>query len=284
VKLTIVTPSFRSNNWLKLCIESVADQSGHSIEHIIQDSCSDDGTQIWLPREGRVKSFIEKDTGMYDGINRGLRRGNGEIFGCLNSDEQYLPGALASVARCFELNPAIDILIADTIVVDSSGKFVCCRKSLKPWKNIVWLEIPTITSSVFFHRRVLEKHDMFFDENWRDIADAFWMIKAVEKRLNMFVLRHYTSTFTDTGTNMNLQDYALQERRRKKQMAPKLIRRFNYAFTQLHRMRRLFTRNYWERSNLHYSIFTQNSQKQRQAFETKNPTCIWRSRHALANV
>ncbi len=68
MKFSIVTPSFRSSNWLKLCIASVADQQGVELEHIVQDSCSDDGTQDWLPHDRRVKAFIEKDGGMYDAV------------------------------------------------------------------------------------------------------------------------------------------------------------------------------------------------------------------------
>ena len=60
MKFSIITPSFRNSSWLKLCIASVADQSGVELEHIVQDSCSDDGTQDWLSRDPRVKAFIEK--------------------------------------------------------------------------------------------------------------------------------------------------------------------------------------------------------------------------------
>ena len=70
MKFSIITPSFRNSNWLKLCIASVADQQGVSLEHIVQDSCSDDGTQDWLPQDRRVQAFIEKDKGMYDAVNR----------------------------------------------------------------------------------------------------------------------------------------------------------------------------------------------------------------------
>src|SRR6185369_7449481 len=77
--LSIITPSFRNSNWLKLCIASVADQ-GVDREHIVQDSCSDDGTQEWLPQETRVRAFIEKDQGMYDAVNRGFQRSQGEIL------------------------------------------------------------------------------------------------------------------------------------------------------------------------------------------------------------
>jgi len=98
MNFSIITPSFRNSRWLKLCIASVADQQDVKWEHIVQDSCSDDGTQDWLPRDPRVKAFIEKDGGMYDAVNRGYRRAAGDILAYLNCDEQYLPGALKTVS------------------------------------------------------------------------------------------------------------------------------------------------------------------------------------------
>jgi glycosyltransferase involved in cell wall biosynthesis len=53
MKFSIVTPSYRNSGWLKLCIASVAGQQGVELEHIVQDACSDDGTQNWLPQDPR---------------------------------------------------------------------------------------------------------------------------------------------------------------------------------------------------------------------------------------
>ena len=61
MQFSIVTPSFRNAQWLKLCIASVADQQGVELEHIVQDAGSDDGTQDWLPYDPRVRAFIEKE-------------------------------------------------------------------------------------------------------------------------------------------------------------------------------------------------------------------------------
>jgi glycosyltransferase involved in cell wall biosynthesis len=97
MKFSIVTPSFRNSQWLRLCVASVSDQQGVELEHIVQDSCSDDGTRDWLPHDQRVKAVIEKDSGMYDTANRGYRRARGDILAYLNCDEQYLPGALKAV-------------------------------------------------------------------------------------------------------------------------------------------------------------------------------------------
>src|SRR5438309_10187938 len=105
MRFSIITPSYRSSQWLRLCISSVADQEGVELEHIVQDSCSDDGTQEWLPKDARVKAFIEKDGGMYDAVNRGFRRSTGDILAYLNCDEQYLPGALKAVHDCFAEEP-----------------------------------------------------------------------------------------------------------------------------------------------------------------------------------
>src|SRR5215218_4070462 len=107
---SIITPSFRNSEWLKLCIASVADQ-GVEHEHIVQDAGSDDGTLDWLPHEPRVKAYVEKDSGMYDAVNRGYRRATGDLLAYLNCDEQYLPGALAAVEHYFAGNPTVDIVI-----------------------------------------------------------------------------------------------------------------------------------------------------------------------------
>ena len=49
-------------------------------------------------RTAACSAFIEKDGGMYDAVNRGYRRAQGDILAYLNCDEQYLPGALKTVA------------------------------------------------------------------------------------------------------------------------------------------------------------------------------------------
>ena len=138
---SIITPSFRNSNWLKLCIASVADQSGVECEHIVQDSCSDDGTQDWLPRDPRVKAFIEKDSGMYDAVNCGYRRATGDILAYLNCDEQYLPGTLTTVRDFFEQHPQIEVALAGTIVTDGEGKYICT--------GIKWFRIRRASGFVF---------------------------------------------------------------------------------------------------------------------------------------
>ncbi len=148
MQFSIITPSFRNSDWLKLCVASVADQKGVTLEHIVQDSVSNDGTLDWLPTDPRVTAYIEKDEGMYDAVNRGLRRAKGDLLAYLNCDEQYFPGALRAVYDYFQANPKVDVVFADTIVVDQSGKFLACRKAVQPLRH----HVPGQSSPDFYLR------------------------------------------------------------------------------------------------------------------------------------
>jgi glycosyltransferase involved in cell wall biosynthesis len=278
VKFSIVTPSFRNSDWLRLCVASVADQAGVEVEHIVQDAQSDDGTQQWLAQDRRVQAYIEKDQGMYDAVNRGWRRATGEILAYLNCDEQYLPGGLRAVEEFFRRHPQTDVVFADTVVVDKQGRFICYRKSLVPWKNTMWVYNPVITSSIFIHRRVLDQHGMFFDTRWRDLGDIMWTVEMVRRGLKMAVLRHFTSSFTDTGENMNLKPNACRERELVTEMAPAWVRRCKFPLVQFHRLRALCHGIYWQ-SPFNYSIYTLASPDRRVDFLVSRPTSVWWSRH-----
>jgi glycosyltransferase involved in cell wall biosynthesis len=282
VKLSIVTPSFRNSDWLKLCVASVADQAGVDVEHVVQDAQSDDGTQAWLAQDRRVHAYFEKDQGMYDAVNRGWRRSKGEILAYLNCDEQYLPGALRAVEEFFRRHPQTDVVFADTVVVDRQGQFICYRKSLVPWKNTMWVYNPVISSSIFIHRRVLDQYGLFFDTRWRDLGDMVWNVEMVRRGLNLALLRRFTSSFTDTGENMNLKPNAIRERGLVMEMAPAWVRRCKFPLVQLHRLRALCHGIYWEKP-FTYSIYTLASLDRRVEFHVSKPTSVWWARHRGAS-
>src|SRR5207249_2253811 len=108
-KFSIITPSYKQLDWLRLCAASVADQRDVEVEHIVQDAGSGRELEAWAATQPCLTVYVEKDTGMYDAINRGLAKARGEFFGYLNCDEQYLPGALSKVAAAFQRNPEIDV-------------------------------------------------------------------------------------------------------------------------------------------------------------------------------
>lgn len=277
MKFSIITPSFRNSAWLKLCIASVADQQGVEFEHIVQDSCSDDGTGDWLPQDARVKAFIEKDAGMYDAVNRGYRRATGDILAYLNCDEQYLPGALKTVEKFFQENPKIEVLLAGTIVTDGDGKYICHRHSMKPNPNHAWFRFPILTSAIFIRRQVVHGRGLFFDTKWRDLGDFHWVLTLMKNKVPMAVSNEFTSVFADTGDNMNLKPNALREKQETAQMVPAWVRLFRPLWVLSHRLRRVMHGHFGLKPTS-YALYTKASPDRRVTVAVPKPTAIWWNR------
>ena len=275
--ISIITPSFRQSRWLKLCVASVADQ-GPGVEHIVQDAGSDDGTLDWLRGDARVKAFVERDSGMYDAVNRGLRRASGEILSYLNCDEQYLPGALAAVGDYFERHREVDLVFGDCLVVGPKGEFVCYRKVQLPSKyHIMISHLPTFTCSTFFRRGILDEQGLFFDSKWRDLGDADWVLRALAGGVRMGIVRQYLSVFTDTGVNMNLSANARREKKLMAEAAPGWARKLAPLLVWRHRLRRLMGGSYRQKP-FDYAIYTLESPDRRVVHQVERPTFIWKER------
>jgi len=277
MKFSIITPSFRSSAWLKLCIASVADQQGVEFEHIVQDSCSDDGTQDWLLQDKRVSAFIEKDAGMYDAVNRGYRRATGDILAYLNCDEQYLPGALKAVHEFFEKNPQVEMLLAGSIVTDGDGKYICHRHSMVPTLQQIWFRFPVLTSSIFIRRGVIHERGLYFDTKWRDLGDFHWVLALLKNNVRMAVIDDFTSVFADTGENMNLKPNAIREKEETARMIPAGLRATRLFWIGLHRLRRL-SRGHFSLGATSYSIYTKASPGARVTIDVPKPTAVWWNR------
>jgi len=275
--LSIVTPSFRNSAWLKLCIASVADQQGVEFEHIVQDSCSDDGTQDWLPHDTRVQAHIEKDAGMYDAVNRGFKHAKGDILAYLNCDEQYLPGALKAVHDFFETHPDVDVVFPDTLITDPQGNYICHRYSLLPLRHHLWVRFPILTCALFIRRRVLDELDVYFDTRWRDLGDLFWVMELVKRGARMAVLRRFTSVFTETGENMNLKPNAIREKQVKRDMTPGWILRSAKAIILHHKLRLLVSGVYFQKP-FDYALYTLASPERRVTHHVTKPTALWQGR------
>ena len=274
MQFSIITPSYRNSSWLKLCIASVADQ-GVVAEHIVQDAGSDDGTLDWLPSDSRVKAFVEKDAGMYDAVNRGLRRATGDILAYLNCDEQYLPGALQTVEKFFRSHPEVDMVFGDVVMVDTAGTYLYHRKMQTPLLHHTWTcHLSTLSCAMFFRRRVVSQMNLFFDPQWRDVGDGEWMVRALRQKVRMAALGVFTSTFTQTGANMSAGPNAHRENKRFRETAPTWARGARPLIVLHHRLRRWLGGMYRQKT-FTFEIFTTASPQKRTAQFVSRPV----SRH-----
>jgi glycosyltransferase involved in cell wall biosynthesis len=274
LRFSIVTPSFRNSDWLKLCVASVADQ-GVALEHIVQDAGSDDGTLDWLTADRRVKAFVEQDTGMYDAMNRGLRRAQGEILACLNCDEQYLPGALSAVSDFFDGHPEVEVVFGDFVVVDREGDYMFHRKVQTPLKHHTWVShLTTFTCATFFRRSLIHGQELFFDPAFRTSGDGEWMLRLLQRGTRMAVLRRFTSVFTMTGANLGAGETAGLEAQKLAQTAPAWVRRLKWLFILQHRLRRL-AGGIYHQDPFSFALYTRKSPEQRVDREVARPVFRW---------
>ena len=214
---------------------------------------------------------------MYDAINRGYRRATGDILAYLNCDEQYLPGALAAVAKFFAENPKAEVLLAGTIIIDGNCKYICHRHAMVPTLRQVWFRFPLLSSSVFIRRNVIHERGLFFDPHWRDLGDFHWILALLKNKVPMTSRDVFTSTFADTGENMNLKPNALREKAETARMIPPIMQALKPLWILNHQRRRL-TRGHFRLKSTSFDIYTQASPEHRVTVNVPRPTAIWWTR------
>jgi glycosyltransferase involved in cell wall biosynthesis len=124
--VSIVTPSYNHEKYIRETIRSVLNQDYQTIEYIIIDGGSQDGSvDIIREFEDRLAWWVsEPDRGQTDAINKGFSQAKGEILAWLNSDDTLLPGAVAEVVAFFEKNPDVGLLYGDANFIDQEGKVI----------------------------------------------------------------------------------------------------------------------------------------------------------------
>jgi glycosyltransferase involved in cell wall biosynthesis len=258
--ISVITPSFRQFEWLKLCAESVADQKGGEHEHIIQDAGTGSKLEEWARTIPNLSLHVENDEGMYDAINRGLRRANGDICSYLNSDEQYLPGTLAKVSSFFESHRDVDVLFGDAILIDNRGHPLSYRRTVLPtFTHVHYAHLNTPTCATFFRQRLLDR-GFLFDSKWKIIGDQVWIEGLLLAGVRMTTLRQPLAAFTFTGENLGSTKAADAEGQRRRGHISKW--RKTIAVTS-HRIRKLFAGAY-KRRNVEIEIYTLDSPTTRQ--------------------
>ena len=96
MKISLITACYNSAKTIKTAMESVLAQKGVDIEYIVVDGGSKDGT-VDIIKECSTRSacstrfsfkwISERDKGMYDAINKGIKMATGDVVGILNADD-----------------------------------------------------------------------------------------------------------------------------------------------------------------------------------------------------
>src|SRR5580765_482997 len=131
LRVSIITVTYNSAETVAETMQSVESQDYPHIEHIVVDGHSSDETLEIIAQYPHTATLIsEKDDGIYDAMNKGIRAAKGDIIGILNSDDMYEnEHVITKVTKIFE-DPEIQACYADLEYVDSLNTSRVTRK----WK------------------------------------------------------------------------------------------------------------------------------------------------------
>jgi len=92
--VTVLTPCFNSGKTIEKTLECIENQTYRNIEYIIIDGGSTDNTLELIEKHRsrlpeRLTVISEKDNGIYDAMNKGIKLANGQLIGIVNSDDNY---------------------------------------------------------------------------------------------------------------------------------------------------------------------------------------------------
>lgn len=116
MKISIITVVYNRERTIERAIQSVLKQTYKNIEYIIVDGASKDHTmQVVYRYKDNIHSIVsEKDNGMYDALNKGIRIATGDVIGILHADDEFSKNTIIEeVAAYMQSNPAVDAVYGD---------------------------------------------------------------------------------------------------------------------------------------------------------------------------
>ena len=218
MKISIITVVYNNEDTISEAIESVLGQNYKNIEYVIIDGGSKDKTVKCINRyKDQLGYFVsEKDNGIYDAMNKGIKACTGDVIGILNSDDLYEDfNVIASVMEEFNTDSELDILYGNLVYVKSNDT----KKVVRNWKSKSYYQL-------FFEHANVPPHPSLFVRskvyNETGLFDLRYKLAAdYELMLRMFKKHHFKSKYINKliikmrlggATNQSLSNVVAQNK------------------------------------------------------------------------
>lgn len=212
MKISVIIPTFNSAKTIKTTLESIINQNWFGLQIIIQDGGSTDDTKAVVEKYPIAMSGwkSEPDDGIYDAMNKGIRRATGEIIAILNSDDTWLPGTLERVASIFSRNPDVGIVSGAIEVWEDllNGAKVILKS------NLLYLHKGmTIQHPATFVRSSVYERVGFFNTYYHIGADYDFVLRCLEAGIPWIILTDILVRMRADGkggSTFTLDDWAIR--------------------------------------------------------------------------
>lgn len=198
---SIITVSYNSEKTIEKTFISLLNQEYQNFEYIVIDGYSTDQTiniikkyEIRFLEKGIPFRWIsEKDDGIYNAMNKGIKMANGKIIGIINSDDTYTKHALKAVYEESITYPNYDIYHG-LMRFWSGNKLTMIRALGDEMLCHSMIEHPTC-----FVRKELYQNLGLFNEKYQFVADYEFMLRAKKAQSKFYLIESIISDFNENG-------------------------------------------------------------------------------------
>lgn len=184
--VSIITVCYNSENTIRDTIESVLNQDYDRIEYLIIDGESKDDTvniarsyrERFQERGYGYRIISEKDDGLYDAMNKGIRLAAGELIGIINSDDWYEPSAVKTAVETYR-EETYDMFYADIRLIKQDGKVMIKHSRQDRFPTSRHWNHPT----TFITKATYEELGGYRNEGIHDDFDLLLRIRRAGKRI-----------------------------------------------------------------------------------------------------
>jgi glycosyltransferase involved in cell wall biosynthesis len=204
MKISVITVSFNCAATIRQTIDSVLAQDYADLEYIVVDGASKDGTVEILKSYGdKIRFISERDNGIYDALNKGVKMATGEVVGTIGGDD-FFPntGVISAVAASF-IQSGADAVYGDIQFINPGDDEKIVRYwSAGEYKVENWLKgwMPPHLS-FYLKKAQIEKHGYYFTD-FTCAGDYELMLRILYKfRASAIYLPKVLMTMRNGGTS-----------------------------------------------------------------------------------
>ena len=205
MRVSVVTISFNQAPFLQRAIRSVVEQDHDDIEYIVVDPGSTDGSRDIIARyRDRISvTVLEPDAGPADGLNRGFARATGDIFGYINADDAYLPGAIGKAVDAFRTRATAEVVCGHGYIVDDEDVVLRrFRSDAFDARRYALGGVAVAQQSTFFRRAAFEAVGGFNPRN-KTSWDGELLLEMSLAGMRFAVVNDYWSIFRIHQTSIS---------------------------------------------------------------------------------
>ena len=201
ILVSIITVTYNAQDFLEQTMQSVFSQTYPDIEYLVIDGGSTDNTTDIIKKHDSKLAFwiSEKDDGIYDAMNKGIRIAKGNIIGIINASDYYEPTAVQTVVDAYVKNKDVDIFHGNINMLNADGSFF---KLKKPNTNLNDL----VNGTSLYHPTFFVTKDTYinyglYDTCFKIAADFDFTLRCYLNGVKFYHLDQIISNFRKGGVS-----------------------------------------------------------------------------------